>query len=121
MLMKSCKLLIICSILLPFLSACSPDQYEPTEGVWYCEELNIQLSYESDEITYMVIDGELVVCACGSDKGVDRILLCCQQEGHRDFYLGELLFEAQIIALRESELLVYVDTLDTQFSFERIK
>ena len=119
--MKTCKLLIILSIVLAFLSACSPDQYEPTEGVWYCEELNIQLSYEPDEISYMVIDGETVLCACGSDKGIDRILLCCQQEGHGAFYMGELLFEAQIIGLSESQMLECVDTLDTQYCFERIK
>ena len=114
---KSCIFVLLSLLLLT--ASCTPDSFEPEEGVWYCPELNIQLSYESGIPSYIVVEGETVICACGSDRGVDRILLYCQQQGHPQYHMGQLLFSAQVLELTREELTVSVDSPDNRYVFRR--
>lgn len=116
---KTILLLIVVLHLLIFFPGCAPVQYEPEEGVWYCDELQIQLSYERDVPTYIVEDGEMILCACGSDRGVKWLEVSNQDAGYHA-NLGEVLFYAEILRLDESELVVYCGDLDKEYTFVRV-
>lgn len=119
--MKQLRIALLFMILFSvWCVGCVPDQYEPEEGIWYCDELQIQLSYESDAECFVIKDGEKIRCACGSDRGVNHIEVSCQHENHPDYRLAELIFSAEIISLNESELLVYDEQTDRQYVFLRI-
>ena len=101
-------------------TGCVPTQYEPQEGVWYCEELQIQLSYKSDAPCFVIENDEKIVCGCGSDRGVNYIQVLCQETDNPYYYLGEMVFCAEIISLNDVELIVYDESTQEQYAFYRI-
>ena len=117
------KVIMIYSIVLCFFSCigCTPDQYEPENGVWYCDELQIQLSYDVGKECYAIINGEKIKAACGSDRGVSRLCVSIQQEDHPEYNMGETFFEAEIINLNEHEFVVYDEQTQREYIFYRIK
>lgn len=104
-----------------FCIGCTPDQYEPEDGVWYCEDLQIQLSYDVGKECYAIIDGEKITAACGSDRGVKRLYVSSQQKDHPKYYLGKTIFAAEIISLNETEFVVYDEQAQREYIFYRIE
>lgn len=95
-------------------------RYEPEDGIWYCAELQIQLSYEQDVEGFIVKNGEKILTTCGSDQGVKKVFVLCSQEKHPDYPWGELMFSAEIISLDEESLVVYDEQTDKSYIFMRI-
>ena len=64
-------ILILPIILYVVVVVIGPTLVLPENGVWYCEELQIQLNFESDNSmdSYIVVDGEKHQCRVGSDPG----------------------------------------------------
>lgn len=121
--MKCTKRILVMIIILQIVTLCAgcvPDQYEPEEGVWYCDELQIQLSYEAHTQSYIIQNDEKILCACGSDRGVKYIQVFCQERNHPDYELGELIFLAEIISLDEMQLIVYDEQTEKQYIFYKI-
>lgn len=108
-------------LFLPVFAGCTPVQYEPEDGVWFCEELQIQLSYEQDAQSFVIRDGEQIICACGSDRGVPYIYVSCQETNNSIYSLGEEIFYAKIIELSETELLVCDEETMRQYTFTRLE
>lgn len=104
-----------------FCMGCTPDQYEPESGVWYCEDLQIQLSYDVEKECFAIINGEKITAACGSDRGVSRLSVYNQQENHPEYYMGETIFEALIVSLNEQEFVVYDEQTQRKYVFYRIE
>lgn len=109
------------TLCIAFCMGCTPDQYEPENGVWYCEDLQIQLSYDIGKECYAIIDGEKIKTACGSDRGVNRLCVSNQQKGHPKYYMGETIFVAEIISLNETEFVVYDEQAQREFVFYRVE
>lgn len=107
--------IITCSIIV-----CFPDQYAPEDGIWYCEELLIQLSYEPESPCFIIENNQEIVCACGSDRGSDRINIFCQDAGQSEYHMGELVFSAQVISLNDIELVVFDENTNQQYIFRKI-
>lgn len=116
---KGIRLFLILFQVLFTCAGCVPDQYEPEEGVWVCEELQIQLSYEQNTPCFVVKNGEKIICACGSDRGVQYIYVSCQEKDHPVYDLGEEIFSAKIVSLSETELVVYDEQDKQQYIFIR--
>lgn len=104
-----------------FCIGCTPNRYEPEEGVWYCEDLQIQLSYDIGKECYVIINGEKIKAACGSDRGVNWLYVTSQQQGHPKFDLAEVIFSAEIISLNEVEFIVYDEQAKREFVFYRME
>ena len=104
------QLLILCA-------GCTPDQYEPEDGVWFCEVLQMQLSYEKDVQSFFVENGDKIICACGSDKGVPYLFVSVQEAHHPIYALGEEIFCAKIISVSETEFVVYDERNECQYVF----
>lgn len=98
-----------------------PVQWEPTQGVWFCDELSIQLSYEEDDESFIIEDGNKIICACGSDRGSRRIEVSCQDNSTRDYYMGELVFSAEILSLEGNELNVYHKETEREYIFLKVR
>jgi len=96
-----------------------PGQYEPEEGVWFCKALQIQLSYEQGEETFIIEDGKKIICGCGSDRGVKAVYLFCQEFNHPEYDLDEVIFAAQIIKCNNSLLLVREEKTQQEYTFLR--
>lgn len=122
--MKYVKLILSVIVILQIamlFAGCVPDQYEPEEGIWYCDELQIQLSYESYAQCYIIEDDEKILCACGSDRGVKYIHVTCLERNHPQYKLGDVIFFAEVISLNDTELLVYDEQTEQQYVFLRIE
>ena len=94
-------------------------QYEPDEGIWFCEELQIQLDYNGGNETF-IEEGEMLHCGCGSDRGVNEIQVSCEQRNHPTYELGELVFRAEIKQLTDKKMTVFKLTTGEEYIFVRI-
>ena len=118
---KCIKAVFLFALLCSALVGCISDQYEPEEGIWYSEELQIQLSYEQHTQSFAIINGEKIVCACGSDRGVPNLYVSCQETDHPMYRLGQEIFSAKIVSLSETEFVVYDEQTSRQYVFTRQK
>ena len=110
---------ILASLVYPMRVICVPVRYEPQEGVWYCEELQIQLSYEHDAATYITENGDKIFGICGTDRGSKLIGILCQST-HGGHYVGEELFLAEITSLDNGTLVLYDEDSGQEYIFQRI-
>ncbi len=62
---KICKLVLaiviaayMIAIIIIFIGMTHYTQWMPTEGMWYCDELQISLSFETDTKSFAIIDGQ---------------------------------------------------------------
>ena len=74
-------------IILLSLTSCVTIRYEPQEGVWYCEELQMQLSYEQDTESFVTEGNRKIRVYCETDRGSKWIGVnsAISADGH---YLG---------------------------------
>jgi hypothetical protein len=70
----------------------------PEDGVWYCEELQIQISFEPGKKSYAVLDGTVVPCVCENDRGSKDLLVLCQANGN-GYAIGEIIFSGRYVDL----------------------
>ena len=114
------QVLVLFMLFTVLCAGCTAKQYEPEDGIWYCEELEMQLSYDKDGQSYVVENGEKIICACGSDKGVPYLFVSIQEVHHSSYSLGEEIFCAKIISVSETEFVVYDENNERQYIFSRI-
>ena len=119
--MMSClillALLMTCMI---SLSSCGYTEWFPTEGAWYCDELQMQLGFDSSCENFFVKDGEKVQCAWGSDRGSRTLGISVVEPITKAYWVGkELLFVKQV-DLTETQLVVK-STDGVYYIFERIQ
>ena len=117
---KGIRIFVIILLILILCAGCVPDQYEPEEGVWFCKELQMQLSYEKGIQSFLVENGEKIICSCGSDRGVQYLFVTNYDMSHPCYSFDEELFTARIISLSETEFLVYDEQAERYYTFLRI-
>lgn len=98
----------------------SPAQFEPSDGIWYCDELSIQLSYEKGEESFVIFDDEKIVCACVTDPGSDILAVLSQDPDTAQYTLGETVFSGRILHLDSEALIVQDETSGAEYTFNRI-
>lgn len=102
---------LLCTMLLLLLfttTACSLEKTVPEYGVWYCDELQIQISRESAISSYICIDGEKYLCGAGNLKGTSRLRVG-SQDITAPFTLGEPVFAANFIDIIDGQMVVEDD------------
>ena len=95
-------------------------QYEPKAGIWMCDELQIQLDYDSGNESFIIENGVKIHCGHGSDRGVNRIQVYSQDFDNLDYDLGEMIFAADITMLTEAMMTVYDPLTEKEYIFVRI-
>lgn len=92
----------------------------PEGGVWYCEEYQIQISFENDTPSYLTVDGAQIRCTKGNDRGSKWLYLCCDEKKNEHFEYCETVFGGGRVHLDE-ETLVLEDERGIEYRFVRIK
>ena len=71
-----CKFIIylLCATLL--LTGCKTTLWRPESGVWYCDELQLQLSFDSESPCFVMQDGVRVDCTWFNNRGSKYITVC---------------------------------------------
>ena len=110
-------ILLIFAVILVFI--CSPIDRFPAEGEWYCNDLDVQVSFDHDGETFLVWNDQKVLCAAGIDKGSTWIYVDCQETDNPDFKLGETVFSGEIVQSEDGFLIIQSDT-GVQYTFTRV-
>ena len=119
--MMSClillALLMTCMI---SLSSCGYTEWFPTEGAWYCDELQMQLAFGSSCEMFFIKDGEKIECSWSCDRGSRTLGISLVDPIDKAYLVGkEILFVKQV-DLTETQLVVK-STDGVYYIFERIQ
>lgn len=129
--MKVAKVLLgLPVVLCIILSACTKE-YHPQEGTWYCEELQLQLSfgiyilnepgnskYNDELYGYIIIDGERIGCQ-GSYDGHSRFMGVHSQElDNKKYPAGYQFYLLEAVSLGDTQYVVK-DEAGNQYTFIR--
>lgn len=116
---------IICLVLVVMLafvvfSSCTPVDFYPNDGDWYCEELKIQVNFGGEGECFVLIDGEKVKCGWLNDRGSDSLSVICQESECDYCRLGEDILWAKFVSLDENTLVVKDANSGVEYTFVRI-
>lgn len=108
--MKIRKYCLVCImiILSLLLCACCPlcdrpnHRWVPYEGVWYCDQLQVQLAFDGVSENYIIIDGEKVICNVENDPGSTWLWMKCIDENHPLFSQTKPLFQGEMVLLDDA-------------------
>lgn len=95
--------------------------WRPEDGVWYCEELQMQLSFEKGQRSYVVLDGTNIVCACENARGSKDILVLCQQNNVRGYEIGDLIFGGRYVDMSDDTFVLRDKESQKIYTFVRIE
>ena len=101
------------------LSACDYVVYFPKEGIWYCDELQIQLDC-ADGFGFVMVENTKVKCAWGADRGSATLIVMSQDFNTKYYQMAEAVFVAEQVALSDTQLVVKTDE-NVYYIFDRIK
>ena len=110
-------LLITCQFT---LSSCAYTVWYPTEGIWYCDELQMQLDFKTGADSFFVIDDTKIPCAAENDRGSKFLGVMCQSFNCKYCHLGTWVLSAERVDLTETQLVVK-STEGVYYIFERIQ
>jgi len=113
------RIVLICVsfLLVSCLSSCYTE-WMPTEGIWYCQELQMQISFEENE-SFVVIDNQKVACACLNDRGSAWFFVLIQGKNDR-YPVGTEVFSAKHVQLSKNEFIVSEEHTGQQYVFTRV-
>ena len=95
------------------------EQYFPEDGVWYCEELEMQMSYETDVRSYATVDQTRISCCTGNDRGSNWITLSCTESYNPCYDVGEVIFAGEYVSLDDHRLVLRAAD-GREYVFERL-
>ena len=98
-------------------------QYAPKDGVWYCEELNLTLSYEADKNSCFLKDGETILCVQTGHPQNKHVYVYAAEEivlenGSTILQSTILLFQFEISQLKYGYFIAH-DNLNAEYMFVR--
>ena len=103
-----------------FLLTCTPPDYYPDEGVWYCAELQMQLDFGGDDESFAIVNGEKIMCGCGADRGSTWLMVGNIDVNCTQFRLGEAVWGGTFVSLDDTKLIIKDDT-GVEYTFYRTK
>ena len=81
-------------------------EYIPEKDVWFCEELQLQLSFEEGYDCYYVCNGTKIGCTWENDPGSRAITVLCQNDDSDTYSVGGVIFCGNCIELTEDQLII---------------
>ena len=121
-------LIIVVGVLLYFLISLAfvynPIDSYPEDGLWFCEETGLCLSFEAAEMSYLLNNGGRTLCETTHSPGTSRIsvylaidpIYC---EGEWLYYEGDKVCDLFFIKLTKNRLILK-DDAGKQYTFVRI-
>mgnify|MGYP003297396398 CR=1 FL=1 len=118
--MKKAMWVLIVLMAIGLLQGCTPKEFYPDSGEWYCQELELQLAFGQDGECFAMINGEKMTCACGADRGSQYLSVGCQEVDCEYCSLGEEIFGAYFVSLDGDTLVLKTDD-GTEYKFLRVE
>lgn len=94
--------------------------WRPVEGVWYCDDLQIQISYDREYETYAIVNGAKVICVAENDAGSISTSVICQELGHEKYDLGDAIFWGEYVELTDSVFILKDVHTKELYTFRRM-
>lgn len=110
-------ILLIFAVLISLF--CFPARSLPEEGEWYCEDLNMKLSFSINRNTLLSHNGEEVLCIRAVEHGSTWIDIICDEIGNPNFAFGEAVFSGEILKLKNN-LFIIQSSNGVEYTFRRI-
>ena len=88
------------------ICSCRQSAVFPTEGIWYCDELQLQLDFGDRTETLVETEGAKVKCQWVSDRGSPYIAVVCDVKNCEHCPYGECIFKAEYSSSSETELIL---------------
>ena len=111
-------ILLVAGIIL-ILCVETDDPYIPTEGIWFCEELQLQVSFESNQRSFKLAGENKIICTWEHDKNSRYISIVCLEEKNAMYTFGDVVFCGEYVALDKQQYVLSDDTGKT-YTFLRI-
>lgn len=96
-----------------------PTDHFPSDGEWYCDTLDLQVSFEKDGESFLIWNDEKIVCSVMIDRGSKWIYVTCQASDSAYFDLGDTVFFGEMIRRKENFFVIRGDNGIT-YTFTRI-
>lgn len=94
----------------------------PTDGKWYCEEIQCVISFSHiDPISSIVIDGDIVKCEVGNERFTPEVILYCRENNHRSFEFSENIFSGTILEVNDNHFVLQEVQTKAKYIFYRIE
>lgn len=117
---KQLWLLFIPVLLLIIIPGCYTE-WMPIDGIWYCEELQIQIAFSSYGECFAMIDNQKVICDCINDRGSTWFSVVVQQGNVNGHPIGSSIFTAERVELTNDLFIVSQYLTGEEFTFIKIK
>lgn len=138
--MRRFAALLLLLVLAIGLSGCEREQRIPTDGVWYCEELQAQFTvyerpgyvdpdwrpvadeqgnYEDENESYIIIDSDRIAAMWENDRGSIIVRIHCCEERNPNYRLNEVICSFDFASLSDTEY-VLEDDDGKRYTFIRI-
>lgn len=95
-------------------------QWVPEDGIWYCEELQMQLAFEKDSETYTIINGEKIICVWENNRGSTHLMVACMDEDSSESSWGEDILSCEYVELTENQFVVKEVSSGEEYIFVRL-
>ena len=96
----------------------NPTVFYPTEGIWFCEELGIQINFDSYNDNFIQIDNEYYVCWFDTNRG-SSLMFIRSQDVDLGENLGESLFTGEYVHSDDQSFSVRDTKSSSVYTFRR--
>ena len=110
---------LLAAICLVTLSACSTlgistlsdvpyhnDEYFPKEGAWYCDELQMQISFDKNNESFYFIDNTKIPISAHIDRDVNILMISCGQPDCTYCEYRSFVATLKFVELSETQLVL---------------
>ena len=92
---------------------------ETWDGVWYCEELKMQISLVDYQNAFFMDDGEKIQCKCYLSNLGDALEVFCNEREHSRYRFGKTIFVAEIKQYEDMLMRVIEKESRREYTFVR--
>jgi len=96
----------------------NPTVFYPTEGIWFCEELGIQINFDGYNDNFIHIDNEYYFCRFRTNRG-SSLMSVISQDADLGENLGESLFTGEYVHSDDQSFSVRDTKSSSVYTFRR--
>lgn len=105
-------------LILSFLGCVS--RWTPPEGSWFCEELQLQVSFVEGESFY-ILNGAEIPCDSINNRGSHSFFVISQAKDIKELPLGTELFSAVYMEFTETYMIATEEHTKEEFIFLKVE
>lgn len=95
-------------------------KWAPPDGNWYCEELQIQVSFSGGECFY-ILNGAEIPCDSINNRGSHSFFVISQARDIKELPLGTELFSAVYMEFTETYMIATEEHTKKEFIFLKVE